>query len=143
VSQLVIKIATSSEPTRRTPRAHAAHLAAVAVELAQRDLVLHPEEVALGAEDLRLELPLLPFLGVFLRPRRRRWRCGLQPAHAALHLGRRAEVDRPRQRRAGLRAPRAPLGLLPPGLLARLRLMALSVAAAWWLLALSGARVSF
>lgn len=98
------------------------HLAAVAVELAERDLALHPEEVALGAEDLRLEPPLLlRLLGVLLRrprrrpgARRRRGRGGLEPAHAALHLEQRTEVDRPRQRRrrAELRAPRAPAG--PP-----------------------------
>jgi hypothetical protein len=96
------------------------HLAAVAVELAERDLALHPEEVALGAEDLRLKPPLLLlFLGVLLRPQhrpgaRRRRRRGLEPARAALHLEQRAEVDRPRRRcrRAGLRAARGPAG--PP-----------------------------
>jgi hypothetical protein len=80
------------------------HLAAVAVELAERDLALHPEEVALGAEDLGLEPPLLLLL-VGLPLRRRR---GLQPAHAALPLEQRAEVYRPRRRRAPARPPARP-----------------------------------
>jgi hypothetical protein len=94
---------------------HGLHLAAVAVELAERGLALHAQEVALGAEDLRLEPPLLLLLAVVLLRRLRGRRRGLQPAHAALHLEQRAELNRPRRRSrpAGLRAPRAPAR--PPG----------------------------